>query len=95
MERESTGGEKRKKERNCEEIKRKKGKHGREGIAVWRGQQRKGGGIRLNEWKHNARAGEEVKKRRRRRAAGRRGIVLLTQLESCELVVNGVLIQRR
>lgn len=75
-------------------LKGKKGKHGRQGIAVWREQRGKGGGIRLNERKHNARAGEE-ENRRRERAAGRRGTALLTQLESCELVVNGVLIQRR
>lgn len=61
----------------------------REGKAGWREQQRKGGGVRLNESKHNAGAGVWGG-----RAAGRRSTALLTQLESCELVVNGVLIQR-
>lgn len=40
---------------------------------------------------------ERVKKRIKEMGggAGRRSTALLTQLQSCELVVNGVLIQRR
>lgn len=43
---------------------------------------------------HHVQRGEEVH-RGKGRAAGHRSTALLTQLESCELVVNGVLIQRR
>lgn len=59
------------------------------GESWMREQQRKGRGVRLNESKRNA--GARVWGGR---AAGQRSTALLTQLESCELVVNGVLIQR-
>lgn len=52
---------------------------------------REGGELRKG---NNAQAAEG-ENRRKGRVAGRRSAALLTQLKSCELVVNGVLIQRR
>lgn len=70
---------------NWKETKRRKGKRGGEGAAGWKGELRKGGRIRLNERKHEAGRGE----------SGRLEEPGAPRSESRELVVNGVLIQRR